>query len=192
MHGRPFVRPPLLVVVGPIGVGKSTICSRLAGTTPGAVLLDADIFGYQHVKLLGAEPDYAAYWRWLIEVAHEISQNQLVVTYFSVMLPEHLLANTEALEYFDSVHFLYLKAANDVLRQRIERQAGTIAATVDIDVYLDERTTKWNAFNAVLDDAAMNTPRTTVVDATRPTNEVEHEVRTWITTHLDSVVFGSN
>lgn len=187
MHRRAFGRPPLLVVVGPIGVGKSTICSRLAGTIPGAVLLDVDMFGYEHTKLIGPEPDYAAFWGWMIKVAHEIAQNAVVVTYFSVMLPEQVLANTDALEYFNSVHFLYLKAPNDVLRGRIARQAGTIAATVDLDDYLDERTTEWNAFNDVLDDAAMSTPRTTVVDATSPTSDVENAVRAWINTHLDSV-----
>jgi hypothetical protein len=40
---RPFVRPPLLVVAGTAGIGKSTLCARLAGTIPEAVLLDADI-----------------------------------------------------------------------------------------------------------------------------------------------------
>lgn len=187
MHGQPFVRPPLLVVVGPMGVGKSTICSRLAGTIPGAVLLDADLLGAEHLKVAGPEPDYTAFWRWMIKVAHEIAENSVVVTYFSVMLPEQLLANTHELEYFDSVHFLYLKAPSDVLRGRIARQAGTIALTVDIDAYVGERITEWEGFNAGLDEAAMSTPRTTVVDATRPPNEVEHEVRAWIKTHLESV-----
>lgn len=184
---RPFARPPLLVVVGPIGVGKSTVCSRLAGTLPGAVLLDADTFGAQHVKVVGSEPDYTAYWRWMLEVAHEIAQNNVVVTYFSVMLPEQILANLDALEYFDSIRFLYLKAPHQVLRERILRQAGTMAASVDIESYLDERTREWNAFNAVLDEAAFATPNTIVVDATRPASEVEHEVRAWISRHLDAV-----
>lgn len=187
MHARPFVRPPLLVVVGPMGVGKSTICSRLAGTLPGAVLLDADIFGYQHVKVVGGDPDYTAFWRWMIEVAHEIAQNNLVVTYFSVMLPEQILANVDALEYFDSVQFLYLQASDRVLRERIARQAGTIASGVDIDAYLDDRTREWSTFNGVLDRAATSTPATTVIDATRSAGEVEQDVREWISTHLDGL-----
>jgi predicted ATPase len=39
-HERPFVRPPLLVVTGTSGIGKSTLCARLAGTIPAAVLGD--------------------------------------------------------------------------------------------------------------------------------------------------------
>ena len=33
---RPFVKPPLLIVTGTAGAGKSTLCARLAGTIPGA------------------------------------------------------------------------------------------------------------------------------------------------------------
>ena len=179
------MRPPLLVVVGPVGIGKSSICSRLAGTITGAVLLDADVFGQGHVKTVGPEPDYTAYWRWLIEVAHEISQNNLVVAYFSVMLPEQILANVDALEYFDGVHFLYLKAPEDLLRERIARQAGTIASREDIDAYLDERITAWNSFNAELDEAATRTPRITTIDASRPLSDVERDVRAWINTQVD-------
>jgi broad-specificity NMP kinase len=34
----------LLIVTGTPGIGKSTLCARLAGTIPGVVLLDADVF----------------------------------------------------------------------------------------------------------------------------------------------------
>lgn len=54
---RQFVRPPLLVVTGPAGVGKSTVCARLAGTIPGAALLDADILGEHHVSVVSPNPD---------------------------------------------------------------------------------------------------------------------------------------
>ena len=172
-------------------MGKSTICRRLAGTVPGAVLLDADIFGYQHVNVAADEPDLAAFWRWLAEVAHEIAQNNLVVTYFSVMLREQLLENAQTLEYFASVHFLYLTAPPHVLRERIVRQAGTIGSPVDINAYVDERTTEWNAFNGRLHEAAAITPNTTAVDATRPASEVEREVRDWINSHLGRASVGA-
>jgi hypothetical protein len=88
---RPFVRPPLLVVTGPAGVGKSTVCARLAGTIPGAALLDADILGEHHVSVVSPNPDYTAFWRSMMRLAHELAQNDLVVAYFSVMLPEQVL-----------------------------------------------------------------------------------------------------
>jgi energy-coupling factor transporter ATP-binding protein EcfA2 len=177
---RPFVRPPLLVVTGPAGVGKSTLCARLAGTIPRAVLLDADIVGERHVSVVSPNPDYTAFWWSMMRLAHELAQNDLVVAYFSVMLPEQVLANSDALRYFESVHFLCLAARPDVLRARIARQAGSIAVTVNIDAYLDERTTVWNDFNTALLAAASDTPRTTTLDASRPIGEVELDVRDWI------------
>jgi len=169
-----------LVVTGPAGVGKSTVCARLAGTIPGAVLLDADILGERHVNVVSPNPDYTAFWWSMMRLAHELAQNDLVVAYFSVMLPEQVLANSDALRYFDSVHFLCLTAPPDVLRARIARQAGSIAVTVNIDAYLDERTSAWNDFNGALLAAASDTPRTTTVDARCPIDEVEHDVRDWI------------
>jgi hypothetical protein len=44
----------------------------------------------------------------MTRLAHEISQNNLVVVFFSVMLPQQLLANTGVLDYFESVSFLCL------------------------------------------------------------------------------------
>lgn len=181
---RPFVRPPLLVVTGPAGVGKSTVCNRLAGTVPGAALVDADIIGEGHVSVVSSVPDYTAFWRSMMRLAHELAQNGLVVAYFSVMLPEQVLANGDALGYFDSVHFLCLTAPPDVLTARIARQAGPIALGANIEDFLDERTSMWTDFNQALVAAARNTPRTAIVDAARPIGDVEDDVRAWITARL--------
>jgi hypothetical protein len=106
---RPFVRPPLLIVTGTPGSGKSTICARLAGKIPGAVLLDTDVFTDQMISVVSPNEDYRAFWRSMASVAHEISQNNLAVVFFSGMLPQQLLANTDVLEYFQSVSFLCLR-----------------------------------------------------------------------------------
>ena len=96
-HERSFVRPPLLIVTGTAGAGKSTICGRLAGRIPGAVLLDADVFASDMVSVAPPNEDYPAFWRSMATLAHEISQNNLAVVFFSVMLPQQLLANTTSL-----------------------------------------------------------------------------------------------
>jgi hypothetical protein len=92
-HERPFIRPPLLVVTGTPGVGKSTICARLAGQIPGAVLLDADVFAGEMISVVPPNEDYPAFWRSMARLAHELAQNNLAVVFFSVMLPPQLLAN---------------------------------------------------------------------------------------------------
>lgn len=175
-HERPFVRPPLLIVTGTAGIGKSTLCARLAGTIPGAVLLDADIHASDLVSVVSPNKDYPAFWRSMMRLAHELAQNNVVIVYFSVMLPEQVLANSDVLGYFDSVHFLCLTCPPETLRARIARRDGTGVVTDRIDVWLD--------FDRTLVAAASEIPTATVVDADRTMHEVEQEVRLWIRTRL--------
>jgi energy-coupling factor transporter ATP-binding protein EcfA2 len=173
---HPFVRPPLLVVTGTAGIGKSTLCARLAGTIPGAVLLDADVFAADLISVVPPNLDYAAFWRSMMRLAHELAQNNVVVVYFSVMLPEQVLVNSDVLSFFDSVRFLCLTCAPDVLRARFAGSGGNTVATNRIELWLD--------FNDALAAAASELPTATVVDASRSKDQVEHDVRYWINTQL--------
>ena len=169
---RPFLRAPLLVVTGTAGIGKSTLCARLSGTIAGVVLLDADIFAEDFVSVVSPNKDYPEYWRSMIRLAHELSQNNVVVVYLSTMLPEQLLANTDVLGYFDSVHFLCLTCPPGVLVGRLARRDGTEAAAA--------RAERWLQFDRALLAAASETLAATVVDAGRTVDEVEKDVRAWI------------
>jgi hypothetical protein len=118
---------------------------------PGAVLLDADVFAEDLISVVSPNPDYAAFRRSMMRLAHELAQNDVVVVYFSVMLPEQVLANSDVLSYFDSVHFLCLICPPDVLRARLAGRVGSGAApaqelTARIEVWLD--------FNDALETAA--------------------------------------
>ena len=177
---RPFFRPPLLVVTGTSGAGKSTLCARLAGKIAGAVLLDADLFTDDMISLVHPNEDYPAFWRSLARLAHEISQNNLSVVFFHVMLPEQLLANTDVLGYFESVSFLCLTCDADVLRTRFRRRVGGWTDTQSIEAAVD----RWSRFNDVLTDAANATDHAHVIDATRSVGEVESDVRAWILARL--------
>jgi len=161
-------------------VGKSTLCARLAGTIPGAVLLDADIHAEDLISVVSPNHDYPAFWRSMMRLAHEISQNNLVVVYFSVMLPEQILVNGDVLGYFDSVHFLCLSCSADVLRARLAGrvETGPIA----------EGTEFWVDFNVALLEAASEIPTATVMDADRSPEEVEHDVRHWISAQMNRPV----
>jgi dephospho-CoA kinase len=165
-----------LVVTGTAGVGKSTLCGRLAGTIPGAVLLDADILAEDLISVASPSHDYPAFWRSMMRVAHELAQNKVVVVYFSTMLPEQVLANSDILSYFDSVHFLCLTCPADVLRARLAHRDGVSAVTARMQVWVD--------FNNALVAVASDISTATVVDTDRTTDQVEHEVRHWITTQL--------
>lgn len=172
---RPFVRPPLLVVTGTAGIGKSTLCARLAGTIAGAVLLDADILAADLVSVVSPNHDYPAFWRSMMRLAHELAQNNVVVVYFAVMLPQQVLANSDVLSYFDSVNFLCLTCPPDVLRARLaRREPGAVTARIEV----------WVDFNSALVAAASEIPMATAVDAGRAMDQVEHDVRHWIHAQL--------
>jgi len=179
---RRFVRPPLLIVTGTAGAGKSTICARLAGTIPGAVLLDADVFASDMISVVPPNEDYPAFWRSMARLAHEISQNNLAVVFFSVMLPQQLLANRDVLEYFESVSFLCLKCDAEVLRTRFMRRAGNGGDTHRIEAAVD----RWARLNDVLIDGASSVNDVHMIDATRSVGEVEADVRRWVLARLQS------
>jgi gluconate kinase len=181
---RHFLRPPLLIVTGTSGTGKSTICARLAGRIPGAVLLDADVFASDMISVVPPNEDYPAFWRSMTRLAHEISQNNLAVVFFSVMLPQQLLANRDVLEYFESVSFLFLRCDADVLRTRFMRRLGSGSDTLRIEAAIEAAVDRWGRFNDVLIDAARSTNDMHVIDATRSVGQVERDVRGWILARL--------
>jgi predicted kinase len=175
---RPFARPPLLVVTGTSGAGKSTICARLAGRIPGALLLDADVFAGEMVSVTPPDQDYPAFWRSMARLAHELSQNGVAVVFFSVMLPHQLLSNTDVLDYFESVEFLCLRCDAGALRDRFARRRGDDASGIEAAV------DRWGRFDDELADAARSNDGIEAVDATRPIHDVESDVREWILTRL--------
>lgn len=172
---RRFARPPLLVVTGTVGIGKSTLCARLAGTIPGAVLLDADIFAEDLVSVAPPNDDYEAFWRSMMRLAHELARNKVSVVYFSIMRPEQVLANSDILDYFQSVKFLCLTCPADVLRERLARREPR-ADSAGFE--------RWVDFNDALAAVASALPTADVVDAGRAIDQVEHEVRDWIKAEL--------
>jgi hypothetical protein len=111
-----------------------------------------------------------------MRVAHELAQNNVAVAYFPTMLPEQVLANRDVIGYFDSVYFLCLTCPPDILRSRLARRDGSYTTTAGIDL--------WLGFESALVAAASDMPTATVVDAGRTMDEVEHDVRCWIITHL--------
>jgi hypothetical protein len=190
-HQRPFRRPPLLLVTGAAGAGKSTLCARLAGSIPGAVLLDADIFADALVSVVSPNQDYPAFWRSMMRLAHEIAQNDVVVVYFSAMLPEQVTANADILRYFESVKFLCLTCSPDVLRSRLAGRVGLgestghMTATAPAVRILGSRLQVWIDFNETLAAAARGSSMATVIDADRTVEQLEDDVRHWISTELN-------
>jgi hypothetical protein len=173
---RAFQRPLLLIVTGTCGIGKSTVCARLAGTVPGAIVLDADLFAEDFVSVSGPNEDYPAYWRSMLRLAHELGQNGAsAITYFATMLPEQVLVNDDVLGYFAGVRFLCLTCAPATLAGRLAGREPDVQPSA---------VTRWVAFDAALAEAAAGTPGASVLDAGGPVDEVERAVRQWIDVQL--------
>jgi hypothetical protein len=143
-------------------------------------LLDADVFASDMISVVPPNEDYPAFWRSMIRLAHEISQNRLAVVFFSVMLPHQLLANTDVLDYFKSVSFLCLACSAEVLRTRFVQRLGNGSNTQRIEAAVD----RWRQFNRDLVDAARSTDNVYAIDATRSIADVESDVRDWILARL--------
>ena len=114
--------------------------------------------------------------------AHEISQNNLAVVFFSGMLPQQLLANTDVLDYFEPISFLCLRCDGEVLRTRFMRRGDSGSDTQRIEAAVDQ----WSRFNDVLMDAANSSNDVHAIDATRSVGEVEIDVREWVLARLKS------
>jgi hypothetical protein len=166
----------LLVVPVAAGVGISTLRARLAGTIPGAVLLDADILAEDLVSVVSTNDDYPAFRRSMMRLAHELAQNNVVVLYFFTMLPEQVLANTDVDSYIDSVHFICLTCPPDARTHRLARRDGSGVVAARIEVWLD--------VNDALVAAAGELTAATCVDAGRPMAQIEGDLRHWIKTRL--------
>ena len=161
-----------MVVTGSCGTGKSTLCQRLAGTISGLVALDSDLFSQDVASVISPRHDYPSFWRFLMQLAHAIAQNGLAIAYFGVMAPEQVLSNHEAVSLFSSVHFLGLVCDEDVLQHRVKGRDRPTDAHKIFEVYPQ--------INAALRDQRNRTPNLTTLDASRPIDDVEADVRQWV------------
>ena len=166
---RSFIKPPLFIVTGAAGSGKSTACQRLAGTIDGVLFLDADTFADDLTSVATPQRDYVAFWRFLLRLAHEVGQNDTSVAFCGIALPEQVLANSDMLDYFSAVHFIGLVCDEEVLRTRISSRAGGASAAQRSDLHLD--------INRRLRLSASTVPNMTLIDATRERAAVAAAIR---------------
>jgi hypothetical protein len=166
----------LLIVTGTSGIGKSTLSARLAGTVPGAIVLDADLFAEDLASVTPPNHDYPAFWRSMMRLAHELGQNGAdAIVYFATMLPDQVLVNHDVLSYFAAARFLCLTCSPDALTARLTRRDPDAPG---------EGVRRWVEFNDTLAALGGVTPEASVLDASGTTDEVEAGVRHWVQAHL--------
>ena len=108
-HRHRFIMQPLMIVCGPSGAGKTTVCNRLMGSFQEAVILDGDI-------LLGMDD----IWESWLRVAKNIGQSgRPVVLFSSGAIPPNIEPCVEA-RYFSAIHYLALMYDDDLLEKRLK------------------------------------------------------------------------
>jgi hypothetical protein len=172
-HRQKFLRPPLFVVTGANGTGKSTVARHLAGETRDYVCLDADVLW---------RPEYdtrhdglAAFQDLLLRVAKNLSQSGRPVLLMAGGTPDQFEASRER-RYFSDVHYLALVCSDADLIARLQaRPAWRMSG--DPAVIARER-----AFNRWLHENASTTvpPMTLVDSCTMSEEETARRVATWM------------
>jgi len=86
-----------------------------------------------------------------------------------------VLVHTELQKLFSGVHFIGLHCTEATIRTRVARRRGA-----------DEAHDSYSTALAINDElSAMDVPNLTVIDADRPIEEVEVDVRQWVVELLD-------
>lgn len=122
-HAKPFRRAPLFGIGGASGSGKTAICRELAGSLPGVVCLDGDIFWDE--KRFSQE-NAAEFYEYVLRIAMNISQSGMAVAIFNAgfAIPQNLETCT-ARRYFSDIHYLALYCSDERdIETRLGRRPG--------------------------------------------------------------------
>lgn len=126
---HPFLRPPLLVVGGASGTGKSTVCRALPGTIGEVVLLEGDILWRPEFNK--PEEQYREFFETWLRLCKSIAHSGRPVVIFNAGMgvPENLEGRVER-RYFSEVYYLAPVCEDDVLTHRLRgrprwRKSGT-------------------------------------------------------------------
>ncbi len=173
-HERSFVQPPLCIVTGAAGTGKSTIRRTLAGRVD-AVLLEDD--GIAHEDCAFEEATFNEY---VLRLCRTVAQSGVPPVLFTTGLgvPENVEGLTNR-RYFRDSHYLALVCEDAVqaerLRDRPDWEGDSYWADVDKQAEFNE----WFRKNA--DGAGIE-----LVDTTRATvEETATAVEQWLDARLD-------
>lgn len=119
-HERSFVQPPLCIVTGAAGTGKTTIRRTLAGAVD-AVFLEDDSIAPDACEF----DSEAAFNEYVLQLCRDVAQSKVSPVLFTTGLgvPE----NVEGLvnrRYFADLHYLALVCDDDVQADRLRARPG--------------------------------------------------------------------
>lgn len=173
-HERSFVQPPLCIVTGAAGTGKTTVRRTLAGSVDAVFLEDESI-----------TPDACefdsetAFNEYVLRLCRDVAQSKVPPVLFTTGLgvPD----NVEGLinrRYFGDSHYLALVCNDDVQVDRLRARPGWEGSGYWADVDKQVEFNNWFKENAVEEGIHL-------VDTTsKSVDETVTEVAEWLGNHL--------
>ncbi|HEX8558231.1 MAG TPA: AAA family ATPase [Pyrinomonadaceae bacterium] len=128
---RAFRRLPLLLVGGPAGAGKSTVCATLLGEVTEALVVEADLLWRREFDT--PADGYKAYFRMWLRLAAHLSQSGRPAALFGAAFA--VPHNTEPLperRLFSEVHYLGLVCDDRELAARLRARPAWRDAREDL------------------------------------------------------------
>ena len=175
-YERSFVQPPLCIITGAAGTGKTTIRRALAGEVE-AVLLEDDCIWDQACDF-DSETEFNEY---VLRLCCDVAQSKIPVVLFTTGLgvPETVEALVNR-RYFGESHYLALVCDDDIQAERLRARPGWEGSDYWADVEKQLEFNNWFKENASEEDIRLlNTTDRTV-------DETVIEVGDWLSKHLTS------
>lgn len=171
--GHKFLRLPLFILTGASGVGKTTVCLRLAARMKDVVVLESDILW--RAEFDHPETNYREYREIWLRICKNISQGGRPVVLCGVGEPTQFEQCVER-RYFSKLHYLALTCDDQTLTSRLRRLPpwrGTLK-----EGFISEQI-KFNHW--LLNNARKTEPPMTLLDTSEITlDEIVEKVERWI------------
>jgi broad-specificity NMP kinase len=172
-----FRRLPLLLIGGPAGAGKSTVCAMLLGRLTEAIIMESDLLWRREFDT--PEDGYREYFGlWLRLAAHICQAGRPVALFGAGFAVPHSVEPLPERRLFDAVHYLGLTCDDEALAARLRARPAWRNTS-------DELIMEHIKFNRWLKEhASTASPPVALIDTTRAgTDETAARVASWIRAH---------
>ena len=171
-----FLRLPLFILTGASGVGKSTVCLKLAARMKDVVVMDSDIL---HAEPDPPETNHDEYRETWLRVCKYIAQAGKPVVLCGVAEPTKFEQCIER-RFFSELHYLVLICNEQVHASRLQNRPMWSGSSRDKFIKEQVKFNRW-----LLDNASITKPPMTLLDTSELTiDETTEEVARWIQSRM--------
>lgn len=120
-HEHSFIFKTLLIVTGPSGAGKTTICQTLIGQIPNIAILEGDILINDYFN--SPQTNYKEYFELWLRICKNLHQSGINVVLFNsgMGVPENIRQCKESI-YFKGFKYLNLSCSEETLVNRLNQR----------------------------------------------------------------------